>query len=450
MPTPKPLLLFTSLFCALGSCGGGEREPGPDNLILISVDTLRADHMGIYGYERPTSPVMDAYAEGGTVFEHTTSTASWTVPSHMSMFTGQYTRTHGIDGWRKGLSQKTQTLASALEAEGFATAAFVNVTLLNPQRSFDRGFQDFMYEPPAKSANGSTQKILEGAIPWMKEHANERFFLFLHFYDVHSDYNPLPEFRKQFVRMYSGDVNGETAQLRAYRKGDRTLPWDAPDARHLVDLYDAGIRQFDTQVAELFEHLETTGLGEKTLVILTSDHGEEFLEHGGVLHGRTLHQELVHIPLIMRGPGVPAGNRVGGNASLVDIMPTALSLLGFDVPEQCEGLDLSQSWRSGASFDERLVYSEADKWLAQEPGNKRRAVRRGDFKLLYDHATGKRSVFDLSQDPNEMGDLSAEKEALVKVLWGELERFMAGKTELDETVEMSDEEMKELEDLGYF
>ncbi|HEX6882471.1 MAG TPA: sulfatase [Planctomycetota bacterium] len=432
------------------ACGCAPAPTGPqaERLILISVDTLRADHLGCYGYERPTSPNLDRLAAQGTLFEQASSTASWTVPAHMSMLTGQYARTHGIDGWQKAPAG-TETIASVLQERGFATAAYVNVVLLNEQRGFERGFDEYHIVPQAESPVGATNQVLQAAIPWIEQHAGQPFFLFLHFYDVHSDYDPLPAYREAFVREYDGHVTGETHQLRAYRKDRQREPWSEADARHLIDLYDAGIRQFDDQIQPLLDFLERSGLAARTVVALTSDHGEEFLERGDVLHGRTLHQELVHVPLLLRGPGVPVGMRVPGNASLVDLMPTLLGLLGAPVPEACEGIDLARVWRAGADLQGRVVFAEADKWLAQEPGNIRRAVRRGRFKLLYDHASGARQVFDLGSDPRELRDLGGEQQALTKALWLELETFLQGERDVEE-VELSEIELRELEALGYF
>lgn len=455
---PHPLVaLSAALICtaavacageAEGTGGGGARAR---NLILISVDTLRADHLGCYGYQRGTSPEIDRWAAAGTVFADATAAGPWTVPSHMSMLTGVYTRTHGMDGWEQSLPEDVETLASHLQARGFATAGIVNVSLLSQKRSFDRGFQNFTVVPEAKEPRGATKTILSGAIPWLREHRQGPFFLFLHFYDVHSDFNPLPKFRKQFERMYNGGVDGSTLQLRWYRKTAPDPPWTAVDARHLIDLYDAGIRQFDEHIAELFDVLRNELFLEDTLVLLTSDHGEEFLEHGDILHGRTLHQELVRVPLIAVGPGVPAGKVVAGSASHVDLMPTALSLLGLPLPAAVEGVDLSTGWDDSPRWDpERPVFAEADKWLKQEAGNYRRMIRRGKYTLHYDRLSGAKAVYDIEADPFELNDLSASQPALVAALWAELESFMSTERQVESSIELSPEDMQELEDLGYF
>jgi len=449
---PRLSLPLLGALLGLAACGDAPRDEGPRprNLILISVDTLRADHLGCYGYERPTSPHLDRWAASGTLFEQMTAAAPWTVPSHMSMLTGLYTRTHGIDGWQGSLPDDVQTLASTLKAQGFATAAFVNVFLLNKERHFDRGFESYTIVPDTPDPRGATRTILSQAIPWLRAHRDGPYFLFLHFYDVHSDFDPLPEYRKEFERMYQGIVDGSTMQLRWYRQTPPDPPWGPADARHLVDLYDAGIRQFDTDVEELFAFLRGEHVVDDTLVALTADHGEEFLEHGQVMHGRTLHQELVHIPLILVGPRVPAGVQVQGDASTVDVMPTALSLLGVPVPGQCEGIDLSPGWHGADFAADRPVFSEADKWLNQAPGNFRRMIRRGKYTLHYDKASGSRELYDVDADPYEHQDLAAKDPALAGALWKELEAFMSKDRQVDDSFQLSEEERQRLKDLGYF
>jgi arylsulfatase A-like enzyme len=442
-------LALAALCCLLAPACSGEGG-GARNLILISVDTLRADHLGCYGYPRDTTPTIDRLAERGTLFEAATSTGAWTVPSHMSMLTGTYTRTHGIDGFTKALPAEIETIASLLSEEGFATQAFVNVQLLNREKGYNRGFDDYKIFIPATSAMGSTRRIVARAIDWLRENQDRRFFLFLHFYDVHSDFNPLPEFRRDFVGPYQGPANGTTAQLRAYRKGDIPRDWTEAEGAHLKNLYDGGLRQFDNDLAALFDFVEGGELGADTLIVLTSDHGEEFLEHGGIMHGRTLYEELVHVPLILAGPGVPAGQRFEDCVSGVDIMPTVLSLLGERASEQSEGVDLSIAWRNPPAWDdERLVFAEADKWLGQEEGNFRRSVRKGKFKLYYDKLTGRTEVYDLESDPRERNDISEQQPALTKALWGEMDRFISGKREVEVSLELSEEEMREIEKLGY-
>lgn len=436
---------------ALVGCGPAASDAGrARSVILISLDTVRADHLSCLGSARPTSPNIDALAAAGTLFEDATTTAPWTVPAHLSMLTGLYPRSHGVDGWTKSLPPSITVLPELLRAHGLSTAAFVNAHLLRPERGFGRGFEHFHVTPAANDDRGATRAVLAAALDWIEGRGKEPFFAFLHLYDAHSDYRARARFRERFVGGGSGVVDGTTAQLKAYREG-RIEGWGAAEAEALARLYDAGLAQLDADLARLFERLKASDLWSTTLVVLTSDHGEEFLEHGSVLHGRTLHRELVDVPLVLRGPGVPAGRRVAGDVSLVDIAPTVLALVGAPAPEQLEGVDLSQAWLAPESWPpRRAVFSEADRWMAMRPGDRRRLVRKGRYALHFDELSGRHELFDLELDPDELEDISAREPTLVQALRHELERFESGARELDTDLELSAEELAELQRLGYF
>ena len=228
-------------------------------------------------------------------------------------------------------------------------------------------------------------------------------FALVHYMDVHSDYLSLPKYEKIFVRPYDGFADGTTQQLYRFAAGKFDL--NQEDAAHLLDLYDAGIRQIDDQLARLFGFLEEEGLLDDSLLVVMSDHGEEFLEHGSVLHGHTQFQEVVRVPLIFRGPGVPAGKRVSTPVSLIDVMPTSLAQLGLPVPEGLDGVSVSGLWRQPAArWTDRLLYFEADVVFPPPgpgvvPVGPYRAVRDDRFKLHLDIDTGNVGLFDLSEIP---------------------------------------------------
>jgi len=368
----------------------------------------------------------------------------------MSILTGLYTRTHGLDGLRKAARTDLPLLAEVLAENGFSTGAFVNVRLLDAKRGFGGGFQVYERIRNVGRPRGSTPRMIKEASEWIRSQRGGRFFLFLHLFDVHSDFDAQPRYQVLFSHDYAGSVDGSTAQLKAYRRGQLAETWDEDDARRLRDLYDAGIRQLDDQLVGFFRFLDQQGIAKQTLVVVTSDHGEELLDHGDVLHGRSLHEELVHVPLIMSGPGVPAGLRVSGAASHVDIVPTALALLGIAIPPDLDGRDLSPALRAPSRWESnRPVFAEADLWMAMEEGNFRRSVRMGRFKLHYDHLTGSKTVFDLEKGPAESNDVSQDEPARTRALWSELERFMQSSQSVEETLELSPEELERLEALGY-
>jgi arylsulfatase A-like enzyme len=423
-------------------------ESRPSNVILISIDTLRADHLGSYGYSRETSPFLDSLARRGVIFEEATAPAAWTVPSHASMLTGLYPRSHGLRFPRDKLPPEVATLPSMLSEQGYATGAVVNVPLLSQGRGFERGFDHFAYFRPAAGPEGRARSVSEEGVSWARKQGEQPFLLFLHYYDVHSNFQPLPRYRRMFEQPYAGIADGTTAQLKAYRKGKVKLA-DA-DARHLLDLYDAGIRQLDDELAELFADLEEEELLENTLVFITSDHGEEFFDHGDFLHGRTLYQELVHVPLLVLGPGLPEGLRVREPVSLVDLVPTILALLGLPEPDAIEGEDLSAQCRgSGGASPDRALFYEADAWFHNIHEDFRRAIRKGRYKLHFNHRERSSELYDLPRDPGEHENLVSEKPGVAAELRAELNAFMTESREPQRLPPPSDEALEQLRQLGY-
>jgi arylsulfatase A-like enzyme len=429
------------LLLAVGA--GCRPEPRPtEHVLLISIDTLRSDHVGAYGYPRPTSPHLDAFAREGVVFEDVTSPSPWTLPAHASLFTGLYPGRHGLTS-EAVLPAAVTSLATHLAARGFATGAVVNSNYLSRAFGLDRGFERFQYVQEAAQQREPSRAVTDQAIAWAQELAGRKWFLFVHYYDVHSDYASLPEYERQFVRPYAGRADGTTAQMAASRQG--RIVFDEADAQHLVDLYDAGIRQLDAELARL---LVALGSDPTTLVVITADHGEEFLEHGGVLHGRTQFQELVRIPLIVRGPGVPRGMRATTTASLVDVMPTVLAAVGAPVPAGLDGADLTATWRGGGgALGERYLSCEADHNNA-EPDVKR-AVRHRHHTLHFDRLTGQITLFDLAADPGEHVDLATQQADLAAQLRAQLERFRGAHAETGGAVTLTPEQLERLKSLGY-
>jgi arylsulfatase A-like enzyme len=444
------LLALAALWCA--GCGSHETQaPRPRNLILISLDTLRADHLGCYGYPEETSPHIDELARQGVLFEQASAPSPWTLPSHASMLTGLYPRSHGVNGWQRAIPKELYTLPEILGEHGFATGGVVNAgVILTSKRGFDLGFESYEVLRPATSVPaGAARSVIVRAMEWLRANKGEPFFLFVHFYDLHADYKSLPDYGELFPSDYEGPADGTQKQLTRYATG-HIEGWGEEEARHLARLYDAGVRQLDDRLGRLFEYLKSEGVWEETLIVLTSDHGEEFLDHGSVDHGRTLYEEQLHVPLVLVGPGVPRGLRVAGNVSLIDIVPSALSMLGLPVPEDLEGVDLSRAWREAGAWPvERPMFAEADRWTAMQEGDYKRSVRREHLKLHYLHSSGAKLLFDLSRDPDELEDIAAEHPEVVEALWRELQEFMQGGGLSGEELELSSEELEELQKLGY-
>ncbi len=417
------------LLAALTAAYGCDASRAPTNVLLLSIDTLRADHLGCYGYDRPTSPTLDALAARGVVFEDAVSPAPSTLPAHASLLTGRYPGRHGARRAGARVSADAVMLAETLAARGFKTAAVVNAAELSERSGLARGFGSFVVVP-ARVASAEPSAVWEAAMMWLTKWRERQFFLFVHTSEVASDYTAMASYLSQFTRAYDGIADGTRAQLLAVRDGRLAL--GAADAGRLTDLYDAGIRQTDDGLARFLRMMRRLKVFDATLIVLTSDHGEELLDHGGVLHGRTLFQEVVRVPLVMVGPGVPAGRRVTETVSLVDVVPTILGALGLAPPAGADGIDLEPSWRQpgGRGLPPRPVFAETD-GDASGDGEELvaaslRAVRDGPLKLVDDRARERTALFDLFTDPGERIDVAGARPDAVRALRQRLEEHMRG------------------------
>lgn len=459
------VVLMGSLLLLLLACAPESPEAvRPRHVVLISIDTLRADHLGSYGYERPTSPNLDRIAESGAVFLDASTTSPWTLPSHASMLTGLYPNRHGVKDHDKGLSASIPTLGSILAVHGYQTFAVVNSHNLSSRYGLDRGFEHFDYVHEWNDETGPRRRIVnrgesitDRAIAWLQQRDDRPFFMFLHYYDVHSDFAAQAEYQEMFTGPFRGQINGRTRQLSSLRRRNARLPDSA--VRHLLGLYDAEIRQLDTTLQRLFDAIRDMGLKDEVLLIVTSDHGEEFMDHGSLLHGRTYHQEIVRVPLLIRGPGVAHGRRVDRPVSLIDIVPTILGLLdlgGDDVDAiGFDGIDVSPHIVSTPRADEvdpqetahRLLFAEADH--GNEKPDMKRMVRRGRFKLLFDLTTRESRIYDLQTDPEERIDIRSRQPKRAAHLEQALFDFMQTENP-GEPIDAPDAETLELlEELGY-
>ncbi len=412
---------------------------GP-NIVLISIDTLRPDHLGCYGYERPTSPTIDELAAEGVLFEDCSTTATWTLPSHASMLTGRYPSRHGVISEKYRLT--STTIADVLKRGGYLTAAYVNYLDVSDRFGLDRGFKHFRYLRESLSSP-EPSGIAGAAEKWLGKPQKRPFFLFLHFYDVHSDYTSLPNYEKQFVRDYTGTMTGHTYDL--LKHGLKSTLTD-DDVRYLFDLYDASIRQIDDSVRQVLRALESNNLADDTVVVLTSDHGEQFSEHGSVLHGQDYYEESVRVPLILRGPGIPRGKRISTMASLVDVMPTLLELAGANVPEGIDGIDLQPVWM-GRDSHTRFLFAEADMGYMQK--DRKRMIRNTRYKLHFDRESEAVELYDLANDAKEQSDISADNPDLVSLLRRELATFMLGQGTTEPAEPPTAEEIERWRALGY-
>lgn len=400
----------------------GCSEPPPDTpgpirkIVLISLDTLRADHLGVYGYPRETSPEIDGFARQGFVFDRTLAPAPNTPLSQMSMMTSLYPGRHGFTGKGDKLAPGIETLAERLRGAGLETAGFVDGGYLNAAFGFDRGFDTYDHQ------GGGLAKILPRAMRWLDKHADEPFFLFVHTYDIHAPYISLPPYDGMFHEQpYTGDLVPTVERLDAIFLEQAEL--DPKDRQHLIDSYDEGIRYTDTQIGRLLEDLERRGNLEDTLIIITSDHGEEFGEHGSVIHWQLYFQPNLRIPLIVRPPGGVEGPlRISEPAELIDILPTLLALVGADPLDVAQGRSLvpamsaSRDGESAPGLHEPLRDARERLALGWWPDPEQlpiRSVVHGDHQLIFNtFAAGRDELYDVAADPMAQHDLAREKPEL--------------------------------------
>lgn len=328
-------------------------EPvGPVGTILISIDTLRADHLGAYGYARDTSPFLDSLAERGVVFERALAPIPSTLPSHASMLTGLYPKEHLAfppDGVIPG---GVAMLAEHFQEAGYVTAGFTDGGFMSGDFGFDRGFDEWDDAPEREGVPESRrlETILESGLDFVDSLApDEKFFLFLHTYAVHDPYDPPPEYRSRYWAGAppEGVWQPTGPNLTRFNCGHETL--SAEERDYFVALYDAGIRYTDETLARFFERLSRIAPVGALTVVVTSDHGEEFLEHDLLSHAQVFHHNL-HVPLVLLDPDL-APRRVPSLARLVDVTPTLLDLAGIEPIAPMSGRSLRGAIESGSPSD---------------------------------------------------------------------------------------------------
>jgi arylsulfatase A-like enzyme len=457
----KALVIIGPLVIYLGIGGlGCSSAPEKWNVVFILIDTLRADHISMYGYDRPTSPYLEEFAREAIVFEQARAQAGCTYPSVNSILTSQYPQVFLGDGnGQIGISDQWVTLAQMLRAEGYQTAAVssstivrVNPSKINPHGGFGAGFDTFddtCMQEPAECVNNRTFEILDSI------DTESPFFLYLHYMEPHMPYQP-PNTHGPVFRFQSGPhvtrddrkphlVNRKIYGLNdmLYEKGDE-IEFTESDLARMINLYDEEIHYFDAQFQALLQRLETAGVAERTVFIVTSDHGEELLDHGHIMHCRDLtFDSVIRIPLIFKIPGV---RQVGPRSPMVqtiDIIPTLLDYLGIDSsPYDLKGLSLRPVIEEEASIHDYLFCSQRYS----------RSVVDGRFKLVYDIKNGKTRLFDLKLDPTEQKNIRSQRPEIAEKLNQVLLDWIAeveGRDDLTESVQQEEEAHEMLRALGY-
>ena len=491
------------VFCPLHGCGGdepssdsGEFPLGIRHVLLISLDTLRADHLACYGHEFVQSPALDELAREGVVFDYCISSAPTTLASHTSLFTGKYPHTHGVPRNGFEVPDANVMLPEVLREHGFRTAGFAGAAPLDTDVNFHQGFDEYdadftitegvregIFQRPAN-------EVTDTALDWLDGRGagvDERLFMFLHYYDIHAPY----EFPEPYAGMYTEDgvaIDASFENLGSVRLAlaiDARAPGQKPreqapedgfarrireragpgleKGRRMVAEYAAGITWTDHHLGRLLSGLRERGLLDETLVIVTSDHGETLFDHANLFnHGVSVYDSESHVPLIMRFPGGRyAGKRVEDVVSNIDFFPTLLSLLELPIPDDSEGVDVS-GILEGGSADRGPVFSEATKPFSKPRFNadplwknqgKFQAIRTDRYKYMFRIPDQQFRLYDLRSDPTEEHDLLIEGTTAVEVVRDELDAALRYWREsaapLGADLSDSDDQLKALEALGY-
>lgn len=406
----------------------GCNENSRPNILLIVIDTLAADHMSCYGYHRDTSPAMDSLASSGRIWLNMQAQAPWTLPAMASILTGLTVRTHGCrhyDDASYGLDPLVPTLATILLEEGYRTAAFVNINYLGETFGLSRDFEHFCYDG---EGHGTARVTVDSLLTWLDgDNYEEPFFVFFHLFDPHLPYDP-PE---GFDTCYEPRGTCGITKWKQNALGE----WYPQQTAHLLNLYDGEIKWTDSQLGRMFAGLRERDLTDNLIIVLTADHGEEFLQHGDWGHGNNLYQHALHVPLIIAGPGIPAGTADSITVGQIDILPTILTFAGIPVPEGAEGLNLF-----GEILHDRPVYSSG-----VFSDSAQAAVVSERDKIIWSPVDDTSDMFNLLDDPGEMNPLNADSLLLNQVLeyWAWPCLWEPTKNELTLI------EQRQLRDLGY-
>ncbi|MEM6796543.1 MAG: sulfatase-like hydrolase/transferase [Acidobacteriota bacterium] len=436
-------VLSLAALAALGLCGCGgvgSRAPGERlNVLVVTFDTTRADHIGAYGYEEARTPVVDALASQGVLFENAYAPVPITLPSHSSLMTGKVPLAHGVrDNGLFVLGEEQLTLAEILRDEGYRTGAAIASFPLTSRFGIGQGFElfddhvtadledlygdrafpksDFFFdERPAGRVN-------EAVLPWLEENASEPFFLWVHYFDPHHPHTPPPPYDQLFAH----------------------------------ELYDGEIAYADESLGVLLGRLESLGVRERTLVVFAADHGEGRGDHGESTHSLLAYNSTLHVPLVMHRPGGPSGRRVAERVSTVDVMPTVLGLLGLELPGELEGQIQGESLArhfeaqpaQEVARSRRQLYAETLSPRLTRQWGELRALYYGDYKFIHGPLP---ELYDLGADPGELDDLSAREPDIARDMERRLAGFLADHavTDLDASVALDEESVRRLQALGY-
>ena len=418
------LVIAAILFAALKDINQTQISCEECNLIIIGIDTLRADRVGYYNYERNLTPAFDSLAENSYVFKNAITQASWTLPSFMSIFTSTYPSQHKVKNKfyinaghinttnLKKLSPDIKTLAEVMKQNGYETAGFTGGAGVSSEFGFASGFDEYYDKANFSSFNTS----FSAAKGWISKNKNKPFFAFIHGYDCHGDFEI--DFKKRFYsRNGSANYKGtkeEHIALRERKIKEGSLNLSEEDKAFWENLYDDKVLNMDSQLAEFVQYLNEENMANKTILVIISDHGDEFLEHGGIDHGMTLYDELLKVIFIIKLPS-PDTKILEDQVRLVDVMPTILNLLNIGIDnnlkKQIQGVSLIPLMQGKHLYLDAL--SETDyRWFA----SKKSIRTHDDWKLVIDYLSWEKELYNLAADPDEKNNLVKSEKNKVEEL----------------------------------
>ena len=414
-------------------------RPAPrPNIVLITLESVRPDHLGCYGYDRPTSPALDSLAADGMVYQNVQAVSSWTLAAHTSMFTGLYPDAHRVIGSLSRLDDRCTTLAEILTGEGYQCAGVVSGPYLKRAHGLHQGFA---YYDESASANSRKLAHAKVTCPEMESglrrfitrirNRKQPFFLFAYFWDPHYDYIPPEPFNRTFVT-----EDCEPIDIAHYEVTPTVSAQSTPgELAYVVSQYDGEIRWTDQHLARFFQLLKASGLWENTAIIVTADHGEDFFEHGQKGHKNDLYVESLHVPLIIKMPHESRRGHDARLASQVDIFPTILELAKAETEVPYQGISLlaPPPPSDRPIFFELLTARYFPKpdggWTLYDVHNWH-GVQQGDYKYVNVAEEERNELYDHREDPAERKNLYGEPDTPANTLLSLLQSSLAADEEL--------------------
>ena len=467
--------------------GDTARNDRPRGVILVQADTLRSDHLDLYGYGRDTAPNLTALAGEGAVFRNTNAQATWTKVSTPSIMTSLYPLAHGVHGFNDRLSAAAVTLAERYREAGYATLGLSSVLFTGEFSNLHQGFEE-LHENGSREDTGpkTAREYVDRVAAWLERHRDVPFFIYLHVFDPHDPFEPFPPYNDLWADpARKQEHEAQLDEVREVIDDPLRRNFGMPNRAELEEVgldadafvayeqgwYDGSIRGMDVEMGRLVERLRALGLDERTLIVFTSDHGEEFLDHGRMFHGQTVYGELTRVPLVMRWPGGISGGRVVDETTqLIDIMPTLMEISGLPPAEQAQGRSLvpllrgeqagaadGDGWVARPAFIEKALTS--DTFSPPPRDTESYAVVDDGWKLIHNtvrpFGAPEFELYDANADPLDRTDVAAEHPDIVERLAREIDRWrrVAETARLPEDAEstegMTPEQLERLRSLGY-